>query len=214
MASAIMTNYLAKEVIDTKDALIEEQEEALRIKDEELEEKEDKIDQLMKELREMREESNKESKKLSSEINEVKEDNKKILKTVKTIAKRQVLPTSNPNDDNILVIIQNYPYADHTEDRDDFWHFHALRVMKGNEKTRLNKHTQDYPDMKVIRRIKCEPNAVILWKRIKERLSKCNDPVLCINGCKFNVIDDEWSVKDVVNELVSISNEKLNVVAP
>lgn len=62
----------------------------------------------------------------------------------------------------MIVIIQNYPYNDYTKYQNEFWHFHALRVMKGdtfvsalqgNEHHRCKKHKNDYSDMEIIKRI-------------------------------------------------------------
>lgn len=103
-------------------------------------------------------------------------------------------------------------HSDYTKYQDKFMHFHALRVMKGNEKQRCKKHKNDFPDMEVIKRIECEPNAVVQWKRIKEHLVQCSDPVLRTYHGGFNIVHKEWSIDDVITELVAISNEKLYVV--
>jgi hypothetical protein len=210
--SAVMKEYSIKKVKEESEKLLAK--------------KDDKIDELLKENKSQSKkmdkllENNKEllennkillSKTIKSEqrLKSIKKDTRELKNTVGEICKNRVIPTGNDNDINHLILIQNNNDDDDEDEEDGIvYEYHVFRVMENN-KSALTKHKQKYHDMKILLDIKCTPNAVILWKRIKNKLGLGKNKKINVNGCKLNLVGN-YSENRLIDDIKKLHDERLD----
>jgi len=142
----LVENYNVKE----KNRLLKEQKQLLG-------EKDDKIDELTKLVQDI--------KKDTKKIDKVLKINKSMKKDIKSIVVDRVIHTGKDKDYDHLILIEN-----DTKDEKFKPQYTVLRVMKANIGSTIKKHKKKYPRMDELLNIQCNPNTIILWKCIKNRL--------------------------------------------
>lgn len=162
----LVIKHFSDEMLSIKENIISKQ----RIK---LEEKDDKISELNELIKSMKRDNTsrfndfeKSHKRIEDNTKKIINQNKGLQKTIKTISKDRVIPTENDGDRNCLILIKN-----NSRDRHDY-EYKVLRIMKSSVNSSLKKHKSKFPKMKKILEIECSPNAVVLWKNIKNKLTK------------------------------------------
>jgi len=154
-------------IIQKKNILLKKKDDALEEKDDIIDKKDDKIDELMKKLDKFEKKSDKNSKKMCKKVDKVLKINKQIKSDVKTIVKDRVIQTGESKDLNHLILIEN-----NKEDDDFKPQYTVLRVMKSGINSAIKKHNKKYKKMKQLLDIDYNPNTIVLWKVIKNRLKK------------------------------------------
>ena len=183
----------------------------------ELDSKNQKIDELMIKVDKMLKKTNdtrKDIKKISHQNDELTERNDEILSNVKEITKRQVPDTGDLKDDHLLVIIENNEDSDDensdSDSDDEKWRYQALRLMNKSYSSCISRHSSIYPNMKILKKIECQPNSMNLWIRIKKQLGK--NKIIDVSGSKFNIIKENYSIKNVIKDMIKINEERHNVL--
>lgn len=203
MASAIVSNYYVKDFIAEKDTLIKEQKRELGEHVSTINDLNRKIDELMKQ-------NKKQSKKLGNKIDIVSKKNDKILSAVKRVTSERAPSTGNKGDDGVLIIVEN---RDKPIKGKKSWTYNVLRLINNSYNSSINVHKRNHPNMKVIKKLNCEPNAMKLWKRVKSKLTVHNeeteeDAIIEAKIGSFNITNDEYDIYDVIDKMIEISNEK------
>jgi len=122
--------------------------------------------------------------------------NKKICTGVKSLVKDRVVHTGKSKDLNHLILIRN-----NKEDKEYEPQYTVLRVMKANINSALNRHREKHKKMKQLLDINYNPNTIILWKCIKNKLIKSKKIIKSKkynSGMNFN-LSDGFSQSDLID---------------
>lgn len=192
----IVQTHFAKQVIAEKEAIIGQKDDKIARLEKMIADFRKSADKKMDKMIESNEELKERTKKIQADNEDLKEDNKelkcdakKLLRLNKdtnrkltTVVKDRVKHTDNENDKTHLVLIANNPR------RDSQWEYYVLRTMKSNVNAGIKRHKNTHPDMEVILRIDYSPNAIVLWKNIKNYLK--HKKYITASSCSFDLIRD------------------------
>jgi hypothetical protein len=189
--SDIVDEYFIKEAIEEKNKL-------LKKKDDKIDTLNKKIDMILKDTSKIKQQ-NKELKKQNIRL-EDKQD--KMLTKLETVCIDRVVPTGYSKDiAHLLLIKNNIDLEESDSDSDDDienYEYTVLRIMENSLNTTYSKHKKRYPKCTELLNIEGSPNAIILWKRVKDTLKKD----IVVNGSNFNLKKNYTQtklIKDIKN---------------
>ena len=128
--------------------------------------------------------------------NEVHEVNGKMT----VAANARVVPTANPKDNHMFVLIKNNDDLDDYYDGKVMYKYYCMRIMAVSYKTSVGKHKQRHPDMEVLMKISYSPNSINLLK---------SQGKIKISGCSFN-LRSGFPESKLLKTIERIHNERLN----
>jgi len=224
--SNIVNKYFVSKEIKKKDEMI-------RKKDDTIDELKQMLEDFKKEsldkLNEMKHESKKTKKESMAKLDKMEKkadaSDKKITKVLKlnkdmarkinVIAHDRVIHTGRKQDINHLILIRN-----NSKKKTDY-EYTVLRTMKSSVCSAIKKHKESFPKMKEILNIDENPNGIMLWKNIKDRLVKQHK--IIVSGMNFDInnkyynnddsdddnSDIEYDEDDLIKDFKKIHKERL-----
>ena len=144
-------------------------------------------------------------KLLVAQNDEIYEEVHEVNGKLSTVVDARVVPTDNPNDNNMLVIIKNNDNPDDYNDCDVIYDYYCMRIMIASYNTSISKHKQRHPNMEILLKLSYSPNSINLFKRVKDGLSKKIE----FSKCSFN-LKKGFTEKKLLQRIREIHNERLN----
>ena len=121
-----------------------------------------------------------------------------------------VISTGNKNDDNILIIIKKNIIIVGDDSSEDIiiFEYTIIRSMKLSRNATIEKYRRMYPDMEIVLEIKYVPNAIILWKNIRNELNSGRKPKLDVSRNDFNLCG-RYTQQKLVDDIKRIYDYRL-----
>ena len=230
--NSIIINYFIKEFkkmdkkkLKEKIKEVEDQMEKLTIesqaKDVVIQQKDDKIDELKQLILRQDQEREKDRKYMRSRFDNIQDQNEELLekneelldhnkglekRVVKVQRKlgiavedRAPLPEDKRKQERFVLLKTNDP---------DYWPYYTIRSQDSYATRKLKEKKEEFPKMKVLLDLKCNPNSKTLYNRIKEQL-KADD--VHFKGNSIDLSYSHISEKQLLKEMMVINDSKRDV---
>lgn len=139
---------------------------------------------------------------IGEELQEARDDIHRIDSKLGKAKNDRVVNTGRVGDKNCLIICKTN--EEPLEDGTEYHEYVALRILKRSITSAMKRTRKQYPNATIWLKIDYTPNAIILWKKIKDNIG----PDIEINGNSFSRMCD-YSEEDLKSDILHVHNLRM-----